>query len=90
MTNGHDFYKLKDGKLVFIERIVLDVYHALDVGLIDELSKEDDNCFFRSNSNDERDYRSITSNEAIKAIDDYQNAHKPLTIKYTLLSEYMQ
>ena len=90
-TSGHDFYKINGGKLVFIERITLDAYHALDAGLIDDLSEaNDDNCFFRSNSEDEKDYKAVSSDEAIKAIENYQNTNKPLIIEYTLLSEYKQ
>jgi len=89
VTNGHDFYKLNGEKLYFIERITLDAYHALNVGVIDDLSEANDyNCFFRSSSEDEKDYKSVTSDEAIKAIEHYQNANKPLTIEYTFLSEY--
>ena len=88
-TSGHDFYKLNDGELVFIERITLDAYHALDAGVIDDLSQaNDDNCFFRSESENEDDYKLVTSDEAIKAIETYQNANKTLNIEYTLLSEY--
>ena len=89
VTSGHDFYKLNDGELVFIERITLDAYHALDAGVIDDLSQaNDDNCFFRSESENEDDYKLVTSDEAIKAIEIYQNANKTLNIEYTLLSEY--
>ena len=87
-TSGHDFYKLNDGKLDFVERITLDAYHALDAGLIHDLSEaNEDNCFFRSNSEDEKDYKAVSSNEAIKTIENYQNANKELEIEYTLLSE---
>jgi len=87
--SGHDFYKLNDGELVLIERITLDAYHALDVGIISDPSEvTNDNCFFRSSSKDEKDYQWITSEEAIKAIDNYQNANIPLVIAYTPLSEY--
>ena len=90
-ANGHDFYRINDGKLVFIERITLDAYHALDTGLINDFSEaNDDNCFFRSNSEDEIDYKPVSSDEAINAIENYQNANKPLIIEYTLLSEYKQ
>ena len=88
-TSGHDFYKLNDGKLDFAERITLDAYHALDAGLINDLSEaNEDNCFFRSNSEDEKDYKAVSSDEAIKAIENYQNANKELEIEYTFLSDY--
>lgn len=90
-TSGHDFYKIEDGKLVFLERITLDAYHALDKGLIKDLSEtNENNSFFRSNSDDEKDYKAVSSDEATKAIDDYQNTNKALTVEYTLLSEYKQ
>ena len=88
-TSGHDFYKLNDGKLDFVERITLDAYHALDAGLINDLSEaNEDNCFFRSSSEDEKDYKAVSSDEAIKAIENYQNANKELEIEYILLSDY--
>ncbi len=88
-TSGHDFYKLNDGKLDFVERITLDAYHALDAGLIHNLSEaNEDNCFFRSNSEDEKDYKTVSSDEAIKTIENYQNANKELEIEYTFLSDY--
>ncbi|MBQ4153808.1 MAG: hypothetical protein IJE01_01235 [Clostridia bacterium] len=91
VTSGHDFYKLNDGKLDFVERITLDAYRALDIGMIDDLSEANaDNCFFRSSSKDEKDYKAVSSDEAIKAIENYQNTNKPLIIEYTLLSEYKQ
>lgn len=89
VANGHDFYKLNDGELVFIERITLDAYHALDAGLINDLwEANEDNCYFRSNSEDEKDYKAVSSDEAIKAIENYQNANKELEIEYTFLSDY--
>ena len=88
-TSGHDFYKLNDGKLDFVERITLDAHHALDAGLIHDLSEaNEDNCFFRSNSEDEKDYKTVSSDEAIKTIENYQNANKELEIEYTFLSDY--
>ena len=88
-SSGHDFYQINDGKLDFVERITLDAYHALDAGLIHDLSEANgDNCFFRSNSEDEKDYKTVSSAEAIKAIDNYQNANKELEIEYTFLSDY--
>ena len=88
-TSGHDFYKLNDGKLDFIERITFDAYHALDAGLIHDPSEaNEDNCYFRSNSEDEKDYKTVSSDEAIKTIENYQNANKELEIEYTFLSDY--
>ena len=88
-TSGHDFYKLNDSTLEFIERITLDAYHALDVGLIKELSEaNDENTFFTSKSDKFEDYKKATFNEAMKAIETYQNTNKRLEINYTLFSEY--
>lgn len=88
-TSGHDFYKLNDGKLDFVERITLDAYYALDAGLINDLSEaNEDNCFFRSISENKEDYKAVSSDEAIKAIGNYQNANKELEIEYTFLSDH--
>lgn len=88
-TNGHDFYELKDGALTFLDRITLDAYYALDIGLYDALSEVDsENCFFRAKSDQFADYISITAQGAENVIASYQNAAKPLTVHYTLLSEY--
>lgn len=88
-TSGHDFYKLNDGKLAFVERITLDAYHALDVGVIKELTEaNDNNSFFISPTDQFEDYKSVTSSEAIEKIASYQNGNKELEIEYTLLSEY--
>ena len=87
-TSGHDFYKLNDGKLDFVERITFDAYHAEDVGVIKELTEANaDNCFFISPTDQFEDYKSVTSREAIEKIESYQNANKELEIEYTLLSE---
>ena len=88
VTSGHDFYKLNDGKLDFVERITFDAYHAEDVGVIKELTEANaDNCFFISPTDQFEDYKSVTSREAIEKIESYQNANKELEIEYTLLSE---
>lgn len=88
-TSGHDFYKISDGKLEFAERIVFDAHHALDAGLIDELSQaNDDKCFFTSETDQSGDYQSVTAEEARKAIETYQGTGKPFPVEYTLLSEY--
>jgi len=89
VTSGHDFYRLNGDSLEFIERIILDAYHSLETGLIDDISQADEsNSFFRSESDKPEDYILITSDEATKAIETYQKASKPLEIDYTLLSEY--
>ena len=88
-TTGNDFYRLSDGKLEFVERITMDAYQALDAGLIDDLSESDENnSFFRSESEDFEDYRSVPFDEAIEAIEAYLNENAQLIIEYTLLSEY--
>lgn len=88
-TSGHDFYKLNDDTLDFIERITMDAYHALDIGLIKDLSEAtNDNTFFRSKSDNEDDYEATTFDEALKAIEAYQSASNPLKIEFILFSEY--
>ena len=89
VTSGHDFYKFNGGQLSFIERITLDADHALDVGVIADFSEaNEENCFFRSESDQSKDYKWVSFDEAIKAIDAYQNANKRIEIAFTLLSEY--
>lgn len=91
VMNGHDFYRLENGKLMFLERILMDAYHALDAGLITDISQADEkNTFFRSPTENEKDYIPIPYEEAIATIETYQNANDPLTIEFTLLSEYKQ
>lgn len=89
VTTGHDFYELRNGKLSFVERITMDAYHALDTGLINDLSNANkDNIYFRAKSDKFEDYQSISSEEASNAIKSHQNKSKPINITYTLLSEY--
>ena len=88
-TSGHDFYKLNGGKLDFVERITLDAYHALNIGIIKELTEANDNSFFFVSPSDQfEDYKLVNSNEAIKKIEAYQKANKELEIEYILLSNY--
>lgn len=88
-TSGHDFYKLNGGKLDFVERISLDAYYALNIGIIKELTEANDNSFFFVSPTDQfEDYKLVNSNEAIKKIEAYQKANKELEIEYTLLSDY--
>ena len=88
-TSGHDFYKLNDGKLDFVERITLDAYHALDIGIIKELTEaNDNNTFFISPTDQFGDYKLVTFNEAIEKIEAYHKENKELEIEYTLLSDY--
>lgn len=87
--SGHDFYKLNDGKLEFIERITMDAYYALDIGLIKDISEAtDDNAFFRSKSDKEDDYELVSFDVAMNTIDNYQNSNSLVEIEYILLSEY--
>lgn len=88
-TSGHDFYKLNGGKLDFVERITLDAYHALNIGIIKEPTEANHNSFFFVSPTDQfEDYKLVNSNEAIKKIEAYQKANKELEIEYTLLSDY--
>lgn len=87
--SGHDYFRLENGKLVFIERLTLDADHALDIGLIKELTEAtDDNSCFRSKTDQPEDYQLISFDEYLAAIDAWQAQYKPLTISYTPLSEY--
>lgn len=87
--SGHDYFQLQDGKLVFLERLTMDADHALDIGLIKELTEAtEDNTFFRSKTDQPEDYQLISFDEYLAAIDAWQAEHKPLTITYTPLSEY--
>ena len=90
VTSGHDFYKYNGGNLDFVERITMDAYHALDVGRIKELSDATkDNTFFISKNDKEEDYKAVSFDDAVKAIEIYQNTNKPLEIEYIALSEYI-
>ena len=87
--SGHDYFRLENGKLVFIERLTLDADHALDIGLIKELTEaNEDNTCFRSKTDQPEDYQLISFDEYLAAIDAWQAQYKPLTIPYTPLSEY--
>lgn len=86
---GYDFYRLDGGNLDFVERITSDTQHAMDIGMIRDISEANDNDFyFRSESDQPADYKSVTSDEATKIMEDYRNANQPLIIEYTLLSDY--
>lgn len=88
-SGGHDYFKLKDGKLSLVERIVMDAHHALASGRISDLSEaSEENTYFRSTSDRSEDYQPISYNDATKAMDGYKSENKPLTIEYTLLSEF--
>lgn len=88
-VSGQDFYKLDNGALCFVERIVLDNYHALDLGMISDISEANHHdYYFRSESVQAEDYQLISCDEATNAIEDHRNANKPLMIEYVLLSEY--
>ena len=88
-TNGSDFYKLNDGNLDFIERIILDTLHAKEAGLIDDLYEINENlCYFKSTSPDESDYVSITADEALAKLEEYQNNRTELKPAYIPLSEF--
>ena len=88
VTTGHDFYRIEDGKLIFIERITLDAYHALDIGIAKDKSElTDENTFFRSSTQNESDYVLISAEEALELIEFYQNQGKALEIQLTPLTE---
>lgn len=87
-TSGNDFYKLENGVLNFVERITLDEYHALDIGLINDISEADGTHFFKSKTTETDDYKAITFEEYKNILETYEDTNKPLEIEYTLLSEY--
>lgn len=90
-SSGHDFYRLTDGTLDLLERITLDAKHALNTGIIKEISQaNEDNCFFVSSTDKFEDYKSVSFAEAMERIDTHQNANKQIPIEFTLLSEYDQ
>lgn len=87
--SGHDYLQLRSGELVLQERLALDADHALDIGLIKELTEaNEDNTCFRSKTDQPEDYQLISFDEYLAAIDAWQAQYKPLTIPYTPLSEY--
>lgn len=89
VTSGHDYFQLRGGKLVFLERLTMDAWHALDTGLIKDITEAtEDNTFFRSKTDQPEDYQLISFDEYLAAIDAWQAQYKPLTIPYTPLSEY--
>lgn len=84
---GHDFYKLENGILSFVERITLDVQHAVDLGIIADISQANEvDTYFRSNSTQHEDYQAISSDEADSTLKAYQAANTCVTMEYTLLS----
>lgn len=88
-TSGHDYFQLLDGELVLLERLVMDGWHALDIGLIKDISEAtEDNTCFRSKTNLPADYTLITFDELMAGISAWQAQYKPLTITYTPLSKY--
>ena len=89
VTSGHDYFQLRGGKLVFLERLTMDAWHALDTGLIKDITEAtEDNTFFRSKTDQPEDYQLISFDEYLAAIDAWQAQYKPLIIPYTPLSEY--
>ncbi len=89
VTSGHDYLRLQSGELVLQERLTLDAWHALDTGLIKDITQAtEDNTCFRSKTDQPEEYQLISFDEYLAAIDAWQSKHKPLTIPYTPLSEY--
>ena len=88
-TTGHDYFRLQNGELVLLERLVIDAWHALDTGLIKDITQAtDSNTCFRAKTERPEDYQLITFDELMAGISAWQTQHKPLTIPYTPLSEY--
>lgn len=85
--NGHDFYKFSNGQLEFLQRVCYDAYLAEEAGVIAEASDaNDDNCYFKSDSENKEEHISISAAEAVEIIDSYR-AHEALNIEYIPLSE---
>lgn len=88
--SGHDFYTFSGAALHFQERITFDGRYAIRIGLTEKAPGFDPElCYFRSESDQFEDYQSVTSDEAINAIQTNQTRNEPLEITYTLLSEYI-
>lgn len=73
--SGHDFFKLENGKLKLIERVTYDAWYAEEIGVMSSIQDNngDDNCYFKSNTDNKSDYVQITENEATKIIESYQS-----------------
>ncbi|MBE6738547.1 MAG: hypothetical protein E7566_07870 [Ruminococcaceae bacterium] len=86
---GHDFMKLSDGRIEFIERITIDAYYAADLGLIkeDHTDIELDDVSFKSKSENEEDYVHIAYDELTEILNSYKQKTE-LEYSLTPLSEY--
>lgn len=88
---GNDFYRLHGGSLELVERITFDAYHALDAGVIEDVSEANDhNCYFASPTENPADYRQIPIEEAIDKLESYREETPQLEIGYTSLAEYTE
>lgn len=87
--SGHDFMKLSDGRIEFIERITIDAYYAADLGLIkkDHTDMELDDVSFKSKNENEEDYVHITYDKLTEILNSYKQKPK-LEYSLTPLSEY--
>ncbi|MBR3971948.1 MAG: hypothetical protein IKJ83_03585, partial [Ruminococcus sp.] len=87
--SGHDFIKLTDGRLEFMERITLDAYYAEESGVIEKLEDAgSDNCFFKSTSRNTKNYVHISDDEALELIDSHKNKTQKLNLVFAPFSTY--
>ena len=87
--SGHDFMRLSNGKLEFIERITLDAYYAEESGVIEKLEDAgSDNTFFKSASRNTKNYIHISDDEALALIDTHKNKTPRLEFSLIPLSDY--
>lgn len=87
--SGHDFMKLTDGNIEFIERITLDAYYAEESGVIEKLEDAgSDNCFFKSTSRNTKNYVHISDDEALELIDTHKNKTPEIELVFAPFSTY--
>lgn len=87
--SGNDFFAIREGQLVFLERVTYDAFHAEDIGLVEdawEATPED--SYFRSYTMHNADYQHITPQEAEAIVKNYESKYPALEIRYTLLSQH--
>lgn len=90
-VRGTNYYRMEKGALVLFDRVVMDVQHAYDQGLIDSLEDPDTvKCFFRSTSDKKEDYTSISSSEALSIQQSFVEDNAHLLPDFTPLSSYGQ
>ncbi len=82
---GTDFYRLEDGKLVFLERVTFDADYAVESGRTDTLSSVTaDVAWFRTTveGEDKDSYEPITAQQAEDSIAAFTAAHPQLDVNF--------